>query len=77
MTPRVHIKFQARTRNYHGKKIPTATAVELADCQHDGLPHCHLIGLDENDEPFCEIVVEERMVNYMLDHMAHGGQEKH
>jgi hypothetical protein len=66
-----------RTRNFFNTIIPSATRCEVYWCGEPDCSHAHVIGYDEVDVPFCEIVISEPMVHRILDAMAHpDGEER-
>lgn len=48
-----------RVRNYGGFEIPSATRTLAISCGDPECEHAHLIGFDEQNVPFCEIVLSE------------------
>jgi len=59
-----------RARTFEGVEIISATAVTAYDCGSPACHHVHLIGLDEDDIPICEITISEADINKLHDMMA-------
>ena len=48
-----------RWRDFHGTMIPTATRMRVFSCGLPDCKHAHLVCFDEEDQPFCEVVLNE------------------
>ena len=65
-----------RSRMFEGIEIISASAVFAYDCGSPACHHAHLIGLDEDDIPICEIKISEADINKLHDMMADRGRKR-
>jgi hypothetical protein len=56
-----------RERDFHGVMIPSATTARSFSCGLPDCRHAHIVGFDEEGQPFCEIVLNESMLLKALD----------
>ena len=56
------VNVRSRIRNFNGTEIPSATRAEFFHCGDPDCKHVHLVGFDEDNHPFCEIVLSRKQL---------------